>query len=364
MTWLALTDHTDRRLTLRGLGHEKRSTPVIADVPGQTLNRGSIVFEAQMSQDSKPQVLFGYTNPHPTHRSLVFQAIPGGGVAMVHVQADRIAHAAIAHKNAGRAEVLRLTYAWDIKYNWGRLTLEQVGEGTVTSVMVENPLPLSLDDLRDLMLGRGSHDYAPDMIFAALSDRIEPIGAGPTLSPDTPIATPWGYRNVSTLKRGDTVCTAEGDVVPVLQTVSRSVPARGSFAPIRMRAPYFGLIEDVVIAPEQHVVIDGPEVEYLFSCEKVLTPARHLVNGFAARSEPCGHLIRYTQLILPNHETLLAGGAPLESLYIGRIRRDAHLLASSVMFGMDRNDLPEHKAPAHKVLKWYEAIHLAKRRAA
>lgn len=364
MTWLALTDHSDRRLSLRGLGLEKRNTPVIADVAGQILSRGSIVFETQVAEDSKPQVLFGYTNPHPTHRSLVFQAIPGGGVAMVHVQADKIAHAAIAHKNAGRAEVLRLTYAWDIKYNWGRLTLEQSGESTVTSVAVENPLPLTLEDLRDLMLGRGSHDYAPDMVFAALSDQIEPIGTSPTLSPDTPIATPWGYRNAGTLKRGDTVYTAEGIVVPVLQTVTRTVPARGSFAPIRMRAPYFGLQDDIIIAPEQHVVIDGPEVEYLFSCEKVLTPARHLVNGFAARTESCGHLARYTQLILPNHETILAGGAALESMYIGRIRRDTHQLASSVMFGVDRNDLPEHKAPSHKVLKWYEAIHLAKRRAA
>jgi hypothetical protein len=34
------------------------------------------------------------------------------------------------------------------------------------------------------------------------------------------------------------------------------------------------------------------------------------------------------------------------------------------MFGADRNDLPEHKATSYKVLKWYEAIHLAKRRAA
>jgi hypothetical protein len=202
------------------------------------------------------------------------------------------------------------------------------------------------------------------MIFAALSDQIEPIGAGPTLAPDTPVATPWGYRNVATLKRGDTVYTVAGDVVPVLHVVSRTVPARGTFAPIRMRAPYFGLQADIIIAPEQHVVIDGPEVEYLFSCEKVLTPARHLVNGFAALTEPCGHLTRYTQLILPNHEPILAGGAPVESMYIGRIRRDAHQLASSVMFGADRNDLPEHKAPSHKVLKWYEAIHLAKRRAA
>jgi len=364
MTWLALTDHNDRRLSLNGLGHEKRTSPIVADVAGQTLNRGSIVFETQLSGETKPQALFGFTNPHPMHRSLVFQAIPGGGVSMVHVQGDTVSHAAIAHKNTGRAEILRLTYSWDITYKWGRLTMEQVGDGAVVSVPVENPLPLTLEDLRDLMLGRGTHDYAPDVIFAALSNQIEPIGVSPTLSPETPIATPWGYRNAATLKRGDTVYTADGDVVPVLQSVTRTVPARGSFAPIRMRAPYFGLQEDIIIAPEQHVVIDGPEVEYLFSCEKVLTPARNLVNGFAARIEPPNHLIQYTQLILPNHEPILAAGAAMESMYIGRIRRDAHKLASSVMFGIDRNDLPEHGAPAHRVLKRFEAVYLADRRAA
>ncbi|MEQ6249615.1 Hint domain-containing protein [Sulfitobacter sp. HNIBRBA3233] len=364
MTWLALTDASERRFSLHGLGSGKRTDPVCPDRPDQVLNRGSIVFETAVAEDAKPQALFGYTNPHPQHRSLIFQAIPGGGVSMVHVQGDRIAHAAIAHKNAGRAEVLRLTYAWDIKYNWGRLTLERAGETDVTSVAVENPLPLTLADLRDLMLGRETVEYAPDMIFAALSNQIEPIGPGPTLAPDTPIATPWGYRNAGTLKRGDTVYAADGTVVPVLHNVSRTVPARGSFAPIRFRAPYFGLQQDIIIAPNQHVVVDGPEVDYLFACEKVLTPARHLVNGFAAREEAWGHTISYCQLILPQHEPILAAGAPLESMYIGRMRRDAHQLASSVLFGVDRQDLPEHAQPSYKVLKWFEAIHLAKRRAA
>ena len=54
MTWLALTDHKNRRLSLRGLGTEKRATPVIADVPDQVLNRGSIVFETQLAEDNKP----------------------------------------------------------------------------------------------------------------------------------------------------------------------------------------------------------------------------------------------------------------------------------------------------------------------
>ena len=79
--------------------------------------------------------------------------------------------------------------------------------------------------------------------------------------------------------------TRGGGVVPVLHKLDRVVPARGSLAPVRLRAPYFGLLDDVIVAPEQRLVIDGSEVEYLFNQEAVLVPARHLVNGFAAMAE-------------------------------------------------------------------------------
>ncbi len=364
MTWLALTDHNDRRLSLRGLGADKKDTPLFADDSRTLLTRGTILFETRLSADGRPQVLFGYKNTHPWLRSLTFQAIPGGGIAMVQVQGKAITHAAIQHKEAGRTDVARITYSWDTTAKWGRMTLERPEETHVTSVAVANPRPLSLDDIRDLMLGRNGQTFAPDMIFAACSDQIEPIGPMPTLLPDTPLATPWGYKPASQLKRGDTVLTRSAGVVPVLHRLSRIMPARGSYAPVRLRAPYFGLQQDIIVSPDQRLIIDGPEVEYLFGQEAVLVPARHLVNGFAALQEPCGPTIRYTQLLLPGHETLLAAGTGLESLYIGRIRRKPTHLGSSILHHLDRNTLPEHGRPAHHVLRWYDAIHLARQRAA
>lgn len=364
MTWLALTDHDDRRFSLRGLGSDKKDKPLLADDPRAILTRGTIMFETRLSADGRPQVLFGYKTTHPWLRSLTFQAIPGGGIAMVQVQGKAITHAAIQHKDAGRTDVVRITYSWDSTAKWGRMTLEQPEDTHVTSVAVENPRPLSLDDIRDLMLGRNDQTFAPDMIFAALSNQIEPIGPMPTLLPDTPLATPWGYKPLAKLQRGDTVMTKSTGVVPVLQRVNRMVPARGSFRPIRLRAPYFGLQQDIIVSPDQRLVIDGPEVEYLFNEEAVLVPARHLVNGFAALIEPCGPTISYSQLLLPGHETMLAAGTALESLYIGRIRRNAAHLQSSILHHFDRSGLPEHGRPGHHVLRWYDAIHLARQRAA
>tara|TARA_R110002049_G_scaffold44333_6_gene130149 strand:+ start:3787 stop:4881 length:1095 start_codon:yes stop_codon:yes gene_type:complete len=364
MTWLALCDHDDRRLSLRGLGVDKRAAPLLADDPRHLLTRGTILFETHMMPDERPRVLFGYKTPHPVLRSLTFQAIPGGGIAMVQVQGDAITHAAIQHKDAGRTDVMRISYSWDSTAKWGRLTLEKPEETKVTSVVVPHPRPLSLDDIRNLMLGRGGQSFGPDMIFAALSDQIEPVGPMPTMTADTPVATPWGYRPLAKLRRGDTVMTETSGVVPVLHQVSRTVPARGSYRPVRLRAPYFGLQQDIIVAPDQRIKIDGPEVEYLFNQEAVLVPARHLVNGFAALNEPCGPVIQYAQLLLPGHDTMLAAGTAAESLYIGRLRRNAAQLESSVLRGLDRAGLPEHGRPGHQVLRWFEAIHLARQRAA
>lgn len=364
MTWLALCDHDGRRLSVRGLGNDKNDQPQVEDDPRTLLTRGSIMFETRLSADGRPQLLFGYKTTFPWQRSLTFQAIPGGGIAMVQVQGKSINHAAIQRKDAGRTDVVRITYSWDSCAKWGRMTLEQPEVTTLTSVYVENPHPLSLEDVRQLMLGSGDHTFAPDMIFAAFSDQVEPIGPMPSLLPGTPLATPWGYRPADTLQRGDTVMTRNAGVVPVLQTISRTVPARGSYHPVRLRAPYFGLQQDIVVSPDQRLIIDGPEVEYLFGQEAVLVPARHLVNGFAAMAEPCGPTISYTQLLLPSHETLLAAGTALESLYIGRIRRNGQHLHGSLLHGLDRNSLPEHGKPAHHVLQWYDAIHLARQRAA
>ena len=152
--------------------------------------------------------------------------------------------------------------------------------------------------------------------------------------------------------------------MPVLHKVTRVVPARGSFSPIRLRAPYFGLQQDIIVSSHQNVLANGPEVNYLFGANAVLVPARYLINGFAAIAEPCGPMVKYTQLLLPDNDTVLAGGTALPSLNIGEIARNRDILSGSSLHHLDRGNLPLHGAPKHKVLSWHDVIHLARRRAA
>ena len=77
-----------------------------------------------------------------------------------------------------------------------------------------------------------------------------------------------------------------------------------------------------------------------------------------------GTTVTYTQLLLPEHEAVIAAGTVAETLYVGRLRRRKDHLAASVLAGLDRHLLPEHGRPVHPVLGAFDAIVLAEQRAA
>lgn len=359
MSWIGLTDHEDGRFAPSGFTGDP--SPVAA---GKTMERGTLMFETRVPGQVRPHDLLGVSHEFPWARDLVFRAIPGGGIALVHRHRDDIIHAAIRWVGDGRAHTLRVTYAWDAPAGWARLALEQPEGARFTCNTVRAPRTQITQDLRDLMLGGPDRTLSKDVLFAALSTDIAPIGPMPTLHPATPVATPTGYRNVGSLRRGDTVLTSTHDIVPVLHVVRNRVPARGSFAPVRLRAPYFGLTRDIVVGPEQRLVLHGSEVEYNFGQEAVLVPARHVVNGYAATWAAPSAVADYVQVVLPGHEVLLAAGCALESLYIGRLRRNQQQLASSVLADIPSRLLPEHAHPYHQVLRPFEAISLLDYRAA
>lgn len=364
MAWIGLTDRKEGRFAPFGLGEAKAAAPLVAKKPGAVLARGTLVVDAQLLPDGRPQELFGFEAAHPWPRRLVIQVLPGGSISLVHQQADRVCHAVLRWPATERTETIRISYAWDAPRGIGQLALELPETGGVETAEVSAPMPLPVQDIRAMMLGHPGHIKARDVAFAAFSTDVEPVGPQPSLTADVPVATPHGYRAAGTLQRGDTVLTEQAGVVPVLHRVDRTVPARGSFQPLRLFAPYFGLVQDIVVAPSQRLVIRGSEVEYLFGREAVLVPALHLLNGHVGRVEPAGPVVRYTQLVLPGHETVMTAGTWSESLYLGRMRRKVQRVDRSVLAGCQRSLLPEHAKPAFPVLRRFEAVTLADQRAA
>jgi len=364
VTWIAISDHDSFHYAPTGLGRPKDAPNLIDLSPGALMTRGSLVIETRLPVIHRPRHLVYYSRTGPCPLLLSLQAVPGGGLTLVLDQGGEVLHRTINHSETGRTDVLRITYSWDSHARWGQLALERTDRDDFLLVPVLRPRPLPVSDALALSRPGADRYLAPDVLYVALSDAIEPVGPMPSLMPDTPVATPNGYRQIREIQRGDTVLTPAGDSVPVLHVLSRQVPAMGSFCPVRMRAPYFGLQQDITIAPSQRLVLSGSEVEYLFGQESVLVPARHLTGSSGAVPAPAGPVVTYWQLLLPRHEALITAGTVTESLFIGRLRRKKYHLGASILAGLNRSALPEHGRSIHPVLAAFEAVTLAERRAA
>lgn len=369
MSWIGLTDGQNSWFAPDGLAQlcndqTAEQLPAHQMASNLPLPQGSLVAETHVSPYDRPQTLLGVTSPDGTGFRLTLQAVPGGGVVLVIHKDDKTCHAAVNLDTGGRADVLRVTYSWETSHGLGRLTVEQPGTFRVIQRTLEDPVALSLQDMEICIQTEGARVMSSDMSFLATSNRIEPIGPMPSLAADVPIMTADGYRLAGRLQRGDVVQTASGALVPILAKVIRTVPAAGQFTPIRLRAPYFGLSQDIVTSPVQRLVIGGSRVEYMFGAEHVLVPAGHLLHGKAATRGSHLPLTTYCQFLLPDHEAILAAGTFVESLNIGRLRRRRDILRASMMWQFPSARLPEHARAAYPELREFDALTLAAQRAA
>ncbi len=185
------------------------------------------------------------------------------------------------------------------------------------------------------------------------------MGFGVGIVAGTPVDTPGGPVPVERLRLGDMVTTATSGPRPVRWVGRRTVPALGSFQPVRLRKPFFGLAEDVSIAPDHRVRIDFAEAEYILGANEVLLPAAHLLNGKHARREGRTRLATYYQVLLDVHDCLLHAGVWAESLYVGTIARRPAVARSTVLADMPASAIPEHRAFSHHRLNDVEARSLA-----
>lgn len=350
MTWIGLADQRAHSLAVQ---------------PSRTpLPQGTLILETNVAPHTKPQTILGLEMRGADICDLSIQAMPGGGIHFLLRSESEIIHAALLHDAEDQASLLRISYSWDMQLSKGRLVIERPGTNKLYLREIERPLPLSPLAIEALVAPSGRRHICDDLVFLAISDVVEPIGPMPALCPQTPIQTPTGMKPAGAFKRGDLVTTLNGDAIPVLQVLRKTLPARGSFQPVRLRAPYFGLTQDIVVTPEARLVVGGSQVEYLFGADNVLVPVKHLTSAASTSIEADHNLVTYVQLLLPDHEPIMAGGTAIESLSIGRMRRKRSLLGATLLGEFDPHTLPEHSKTVFPVLKSYEAVTLAKLRAA
>ena len=245
-----------------------------------------------------------------------------------------------------------MTYAWDAPSRTARLTVSNAGNFHGETVTVTNAPPLFKADLLEMALNVPNTPFA----YMAISDRPEPIGPMPGIDTLTQIDTPQGPRRAGEIRSGDQIETDMGPQT-VLARVSRSLPMAGAFAPVRLHAPFHGLQRHMTVALHQSFVFGGADVEYAFGGSTVHIPAGLLETR--RQPSPDWGLRTYCQFVLPKPAGILAQGAILASVNIGRIRRNATELPVSLLGAIPIELLPDHGDASRHDLPEFAARTLA-----
>lgn len=212
---------------------------------------------------------------------------PSAGLVLVHRQGQSVARHALPGPVPDLGGAGRLSLRFDAPKRVWDMRLEFLSHPDVEPMVAYgiNPLPIRTDDLRGLSKGSARVNRHNAILWFGLTRGGALPARAPWIGQRTPIETAKGQVMAGHLKPGDLVVTSEGGLLP-LQGINRlDLPACGSFAPVILRAPFYGNSHDLLVASDQRVAICGPEVEYLFGVDEVLAEAGALVDGRSALAE-------------------------------------------------------------------------------
>ncbi len=204
------------------------------------------------------------------------------------------------------------------------------------------PHPWPLDDVDALIGVNPDVRLDPSITLLAVADRIESVGLSGGIAAGTRVDTIEGPKPVEQLAPGDLVQTMGHGFQPLRFVMIREVPALGACAPIRLRAPFFGLERDLMVSPQYRLLISGADAEYRFGTDSVLVEARYLATMAAYARTSKAATVKYVHLILDAHVCLSMQGAWGESLYLGDLATQPSRHAISPLASVQRDYLPVH----------------------
>lgn len=249
------------------------------------MERGLLVAEFTLPLDG-PVVLMGFQSDSGWVRDLSLFIDPGAGVSLRHRQGEVALHHRLPGPLPRLRGTARLSFTFDAPAQLWRLSLEVVGLPEHNrSANGMGTLPLQVTDLQAMaVMAMGSQRHASLLWFGATPATTLPARA-PWIGPRTLIDTKRGVVQATDLRPGDRITTLDQGFVPLRAVIRRRLPARGSFAPILLRQPFFGLSGDIMVSSDQLVLISGASVEYLCGVEEALVPALALCDGTVAERE-------------------------------------------------------------------------------
>ena len=336
MNWLGLRDPAGGIYSPGGLG---QPAPYPARQE-EMLARGTLMLDCNIMPSLTEQTLLSYQSTDPWRTALTLTLDPQGTLTLRQAQGDNLRHYKLSTGLKGRAAAVTIVFTWDAPARRALLSAEVPDTGALWFATGHGPLPLSQCDATRIVTDVHRCHVMPGTGFVAVAEGMMPIGPLPSLDGGTLIPTPSGPLPLAHLRQGQIVTTAEGATAQVRWTGGITLPARGRFAPVRLRAPFYGARRDIDLAPCQPVHFRSTEVEYLFATHTVSARAGDLLEGLAPRRTPDGMTVHYRQLVLDRPAAINVHGVACATLDTRSLRADPGLRMQSILRDVPLELLP------------------------
>lgn len=238
---------------------------------------------------------------------------PSAGLVLMHRQGQSVARHALPGPLPHLGGTARLSLRFDAPGRSWDMRLEVLAgvDSPARFASGKNPLPIRSGDLHALSEGTARVNRHAAVLWFGLTRGADLPVRAPWIGQRTPVETARGPVMAGHLMPGDLVATADGGLLPLRRITRLDLPACGSFAPVVLRAPFFGTSHDLLVASDQRVALSGPEVEYLFGEDEVLVEAGALVDGRSALAEQRRAVASGLLLELDHPALLIADGCAL-----------------------------------------------------
>lgn len=133
------------------------------------------------------------------------------------------------------------------------------------------------------------------------------------------VSTIQGPRPIDALRPGDALLDDEGAPHTLRWIEARPRLCLGRTAPVCLRAPYFGLIRDLVVTPQTRLLQTGPAVDYLCGTEAVLAQAADLATGRAVVRDRTKPMRMFYHMMLDDPACIRVENAPMETAHLGDV---------------------------------------------
>jgi hypothetical protein len=264
-------------ITLSDRDHLDHQSPALMD-------HGLFVVEFQLPV-LDPTILIQMQSDGPTPRTFSLFFDPEGGLSLLQRDGATVRRHLLPGPMVQRQGTARLAFAFDAGAGIWSMDYTILGDSHRQSATGRNPLALVTADLHGLSTSApGALRHPAALWFGATQKSALPDRA-PWIGLNTPIDTKRGPVRAGLLKPGDLIATLDDGFQPLHALRRRSFPSRGTFAPVVLRSPFFGLNTDILVSSDQLVLISGASVEYLYGVEEALISAASLCDGHVAAKD-------------------------------------------------------------------------------